>query len=242
MKNAVWHHAFVLHRRPYRETSYLIDFFTLEQGKVSAVAKGVRNSKGDKKSLLQPFQQIRVQFSGKSELKNLNQTEAFQPALPLTAQALFCGMYVNEVMNRVMPVGLASETLYEAYTEALGNLLTSPDIELSLRQFELALLEDMGQLGSFTEVGDSGAPVRENAGYGWLSEVGIAEAARCPGMPAIPGYALLALAQGEWTPAAKKAAKLINREALKPLLGSKPLKSRELFIRMQPPSGRKVSQ
>lgn len=233
MKNALWYHAFVLHRRPYRETSYLIDFFTREQGKVNAVAKGVRNSKGDKKSLLQPFQQIRVQFSGKSELKNLTQTEAFQPALALTAQALFCGMYVNEVVNRVMPVGLASESLYEAYTQALVNLLSGADRELALRQFELALLEDMGQLSSFSEVGDTGAPVVQNAAYGWLPEVGIAEAARCPGMPAIPGYALLALAQGDWTPAAKKAAKLINREALKPLLGSKPLKSRELFIRMQ---------
>ena len=43
--------GFVLHRRSYRETSYLTDLFTLELGKVSAVARGVRGNKGDKKSL-----------------------------------------------------------------------------------------------------------------------------------------------------------------------------------------------
>jgi len=51
--NNGWLNAYVLHRRPYRETSYIVDFFTLEEGRVSAVAKGVKNSKSDKKSLLQ---------------------------------------------------------------------------------------------------------------------------------------------------------------------------------------------
>ncbi|MDU0354167.1 recombination protein O N-terminal domain-containing protein [Paraglaciecola aquimarina] len=41
--------GFLLHRREYRETSYLTDFFTAELGKISAVVKGVRGSKGDKK-------------------------------------------------------------------------------------------------------------------------------------------------------------------------------------------------
>ena len=49
--NNEWLTAFVLHRRPYRETSYIVDFFTLQEGKISAVAKGVKNSKSDRKSL-----------------------------------------------------------------------------------------------------------------------------------------------------------------------------------------------
>ncbi|MEC8417605.1 MAG: recombination protein O N-terminal domain-containing protein, partial [Pseudomonadota bacterium] len=49
--NDEWLNAYVLHRRPYRETSYIVDFFTLEEGRISAVAKGVKNSKSDKKSL-----------------------------------------------------------------------------------------------------------------------------------------------------------------------------------------------
>ena len=107
--NNEWLNAYVLHRRPYRETSYIVDFFTLEEGRVSAVAKGVKNSKSDKKSLLQPFQHLRLQLSGKSELKNLRHVESVSPSINLVGTALFCAMYVNELTNRVMPAGLASD-------------------------------------------------------------------------------------------------------------------------------------
>ena len=36
--------AYVLHGRPYRDTSLLVDFFTLEHGKVSAVVRGRQTS------------------------------------------------------------------------------------------------------------------------------------------------------------------------------------------------------
>ena len=229
MKPASWQHTYVLHRRPYRETSYLVDLFTRESGKMSVVARGVRNSKGDKKSLLQPFQQIRVQYSGKSDLKNLNQTESFLAAVPLSGQALFCGMYLNELVNRIMPVGLASEKVFDSYTEALMQLASGDDIELPLRQFEFAVLDDMGQLGDFTVCGSDGDPVVAEGMYGWAQEEGVVQVKPGPSARGIPGFALLSLAAGDWTPAAKKAAKIINREALKPLLGNKPLKSRELF-------------
>ena len=107
MKPATWQHTYVLHRRPYRETSYLVDLFTRESGKMSVVARGVRNSKGDKKSLLQPFQQIRVQYSGKSDLKNLNQTESFLAAVPLSGQALFCGMYLMRKLRCTLQKNLS---------------------------------------------------------------------------------------------------------------------------------------
>ena len=117
--NNEWLNAYVLHRRPYRETSYIVDFFTLEEGRVSAVAKGVKNSKSDKKSLLQPFQHLRLQLSGKSELKNLRHVESVSPSINLVGTALFCAMYVNELTNRVMPAGLASDGVHNAYENAL---------------------------------------------------------------------------------------------------------------------------
>lgn len=234
MKPANWQHTYVLHRRPYRETSYLVDLFTRESGKMSVVARGVRNSKGDKKSLLQPFQQIRIQFSGKSELKNLTQTESFLAAIPLIGQALFCGMYANELLNRVMPAGLASESLFDSYTETLMALASGEDIELPLRQFEFAILDEMGLLSDFAACGNEGDPVTPDRLYGWAQDEGIVPLQPGTSARGIPGFALLALASGEWTPAAKKAAKIINREALKPLLGNKPLKSRELFVAKPP--------
>ena len=232
--NNEWLNAYVLHRRPYRETSYIVDFFTLEEGRVSAVAKGVKNSKSDKKSLLQPFQHLRLQLSGKSELKNLRHVESVSPSINLVGTALFCAMYVNELTNRVMPAGLASDGVHNAYENALLSLRDESDIEVTLRQFEFALLDEMGLLPDFTTDVEYELPIEETGSYHFQIDAGFVrlpdDMAGPPGMRGFPGQALLSLSQGEFTPLSKKVAKVLCRDLLKPLIGDKPLKSRELFM------------
>ncbi len=213
--NNEWLNAYVLHRRPYRETSYIVDFFTLEEGRVSAVAKGVKNSKSDKKSLLQPFQHLRLQLSGKSELKNLRHVESVAPSINLVGTALFCAMYVNELTNRVMPAGLASDGVHNAYENALLSLRDESDIEVTTDvEYEL--------------------PIEETGSYHFQIDAGFVrlpdDMAGPRGMRGFPGQALLSLSQGEFTPLSKKVAKVLCRDLLKPLIGDKPLKSRELFM------------
>ncbi|GGW80823.1 DNA repair protein RecO [Alteromonas halophila] len=229
MTHPSWLQAFVLHRRAYRETSYLIDFFTLEAGKVSAVAKGVRSVKSDRKSLLQPFQSLRIQLRGKTDLKNLTQVESLTPAIALTGNALFCGMYVNELTNRIMPAGLESEVMFTAYTKALQNLAYQNDKELALRTFEFALLEEMGLMPEWGIEARTQTPVIANQWYRYASDEGMVAAIESePG--SIRGDILLALAQGEWHGDSQRAAKKLSRQILLPLLGARPLKSRELFV------------
>ena len=228
--NTEWLNAYVLHRRPYRETSYIVDFFTLEEGKVSAVAKGVKNSKSDKKSLLQPFQQLRLQLSGKSDLKNLRHVESVRPSVSLTGNALFCAMYLNELTNRVMPAELASDGVFYAYTDALTALRDVSDVEATLRKFEFALLDEMGLLPDFTFDVEYELPIVANERYNFQPDAGFIKLPRnYTVIKGIPGEALLALSEGAFTPLSKKVAKVLCRELLKPLIGDKPLKSRELF-------------
>ncbi|WP_032096318.1 MULTISPECIES: DNA repair protein RecO [unclassified Alteromonas] len=233
--NNEWLTAYVLHRRPYRETSYIVDFFTLEEGRVSAVAKGVKNSKSDKKSLLQPFQALRLQLSGKSELKNLRHVESTAPSIILPGTTLFCAMYVNELCNRIMPIGLASDLVFEAYQDALASLSEQGDVEITLRQFEFAILDEMGLLPDFTLDVEYELPVEVSRQYNFQAEAGFVvipeDALHLKGFP---GEALLDLAQGEFTPLSKRVAKVLCRDLLRPLIGDKPLKSRELFSRMAP--------
>ena len=47
--------GFVLHRRPYSETSLLVDLFTEETGRLTVIAKGARAKRSAWKSVLQPF-------------------------------------------------------------------------------------------------------------------------------------------------------------------------------------------
>lgn len=227
--NDEWLTAFVLHRRPYRETSYIVDFFTLEEGRVSAVAKGVKNSKSDKKSLLQPFQALRLQLAGKSELKNLRHVENTAASLIFPGKALFCAMYVNELVNRIMPSGLSSDGLFHAYTTALTALSSSSDLELTLREFEFSLLEEMGLLPDFTFDLQNDEPIVETTTYYLHPELGFYATPDGRQARGFPGAALLGLARGEFDDVGKKVAKVLCRDLLKPLIGDKPLKSRELF-------------
>lgn len=50
-----WQRAFVLHSRPWSETSLMLDVFTEESGRVRLVAKGARSKRSTLKGALQPF-------------------------------------------------------------------------------------------------------------------------------------------------------------------------------------------
>lgn len=222
--------GFLLHRRSYRETSYLTDLFTLELGKVSAVAKGVRGNKSDKKSLLQSFQPLLLSVSGKHELRNLNQLESVGSMLHLVGHQLFSAMYLNELLNRLLPKEVPHPELFVAYQQSLNWLASGGDIEPCLRQFELLLLEDMGYGIDLTQEYENGQPVASNVDYCLVLENGIKRIDHmAQGTNRFSGEALLQVSNNVWTPSSLQCAKRITRMALSPLLGHKPLKSRELF-------------
>lgn len=230
MTLGVWLHCFVLNRRAYRETSLMIDCFTRELGKVRVIAKGVRNSKSDKKSLLQPFQSLSVQLRGRAELKNLSAVEGEAPAIALKGNALFCGMYVNELINRLLPAELPSEGLFDIYHDTLLSLCESEDIEICLRQFEFTLLSEMGVMPVLSQDGRTGEGVIPSASYRYIEGEGLVFCSAHATHSSIKGANLLELEQGIWNAETRVAAKLLNRQVLAPLIGDKPLKSRSLFV------------
>ena len=227
--------GFLLHRRLYRETSYLTDLFTLELGKVSAVARGVRGNKGDKKSLLQAFQPLLLTISGKHELRYLNQLEATGSMLQLVGHQLFSAMYLNELLNRVLPKEVPHPEIFLSYQQSLKWLAAGGDIEPCLREFELLLLEDMGYGIDLTQEYATGQTVELDVDYCLVPENGMqridahAQGTDPKGNNRFSGAALLQVSNHVWTANSLQCAKRITRMALLPLLGRKPLKSRELF-------------
>lgn len=94
--------AYVLHRIPFQNTSFIVDFFTVDYGRVRAVAKGARGAKSRSRSILQPFQPLLISLSGRSDLKTLTGVEPMHEALRLEATRLFSGLYVNELLARLL--------------------------------------------------------------------------------------------------------------------------------------------
>jgi DNA repair protein RecO (recombination protein O) len=239
MQNRQQLSGYVLHKRAYRETSALIDFFSLEMGRVSAVAKGVRgNSRSDRKSLLQPFQKLDFELSGRSQLKNLGRVDALHSAINVKQTGLYCALYINEILSRALPEAEPIADVFEHYEKTLSRLAGVTNNELStfepiLREFELTLLLSLGYLPDFTYEANTGDTIKPALHYGFNPQTGFSE---CLALTkhAIKGEHIIAIAQGnygdEGQTVIKQVAKYVCRIALVEVIGVKPIKSRELFL------------
>lgn len=217
--------AFVLHSRPYKETSALVDFLTPE-GRLRAVLRGARGKAG---SLARPFLALELELRGHGELKTVARLETAGIPHLLGGDALFSGLYLNELLVRLLPAEDPHPQLFVHYAATLAALAAGRPLEPLLRAFEWRLLDDLGY-GFALDRDCQGQPVDPGALYQWLPEIGFQSIAQLqPGL--FHGRELLALAAAAWEePGALAAAKRLMRQALAPHLGGRPLASRELFI------------
>src|SRR5476649_1411082 len=94
--------AFILHHRPYRETSVLLELFTLEYGRITALARGVRQTRSRLKPLLQLFVPLLISWQGKGELVTLTAAESNGYPNRLLGTGLLNGLYLNELLVRIL--------------------------------------------------------------------------------------------------------------------------------------------
>ncbi|RLQ21502.1 DNA repair protein RecO [Seongchinamella sediminis] len=233
--------AYILHRRPYRDSSLILEVFCAEHGRLSLVSKGARRRSrgGSSSALLQPFVPLLLSFSGRSEMKTLTQLEAAGPPFALRGERLFSGMYLNELLVRLLHRHDPHPRLFARYGNALAELSAEGGIEATLRRFELGLLDELGYHLSLAEDGLSGEGLEPGGWYHYEPDHGLV-----PGMPgtdpARPAYAgadLLALARGEFDGPASATARRLLRQVLALHLGDAPLKSRDLFRGRHPGAG-----
>lgn len=224
--------AYILHTRPYRDTSLLIDLLTPDFGRITAVARGVRKAKTPKRQLLNPFSRLLVCWQGKTDMKLLTGFEADNHYLTLKGNHLYSAFYLNELLVRLLPEMDRHNGLFYAYEQSLDALQQELDIEPLLRGFEFRLLEELGYALDFTQDVRNGCAIDTQGFYECHIQEGFYAAA--PDIPEsflLKGEWLLDIAAGNYaSPATRQAAKQLARRMLKPLLGSKPLHSRELFI------------
>lgn len=187
--------AFVLHARPYRETSLLLECLTLEFGRIGAVARGVRREKARlQRSQLEPFQRLSLDLLLKGELATLQGAEAVGPALRLEGQAGLAGLYVNELVVRLTGRQDPMPLLFDAYATLLQRLASSESQAWSLRRFERDLLEVCGYGLQLEFEGESGEPIEADRHYRYHAESG-ASPCRADVPHALRGGDLLALSQ-----------------------------------------------
>ncbi|TQV84054.1 DNA repair protein RecO [Exilibacterium tricleocarpae] len=225
--------AYVLHSRPYRDSSLIVTLFSRDAGRIAGVVRGGRGARRRTGQHWQPFIPLLVSFQGGGGLKTFTAVEAQSPGWSLQGRVLYSGFYLNELLMRLVPEDDPHPGIYSAYQDFLAAVHGDAAVlEPQLRQFEFALLEELGYAVPFETEAESGAPLETQCHYRFVPERGflaLPEGARVT-QDCFIGEVLIGISQRQFQiDAVRRTAKRLTRLALKPLLGNKPLKSREFF-------------
>jgi len=253
--------AYLLHYKPFRDTSIIADVFTLSRGKMSVIARGARSARSKTRALYQPFRPLLISWTGDRELKTLTDIEESGPAHPFDNTALACAYYLNELLLRLLEKEHPVPEMFAHYALALAQLEVPEKIEETLRRFELHLLDTLGVLPHFATCTMDNQPVSADGHYHFYPARGLAveHSAHSPTAesfvkeprPAdlgwhadgvtkdqhveISGRGLLALATWDIADADVLCeVKPLMRRLLRVHLGDRPLNSRELFNTLAP--------
>ncbi|CCQ10746.1 DNA recombination and repair protein RecO [Pseudoalteromonas luteoviolacea B = ATCC 29581] len=217
--------AYLLHRRPVSDSSVMLNVVVEGIGHIKMLAriKGKQHLKQN--AQLQPFTPLLCRFTGRHEVKYLNQFELLDAYKPDHGKRLYCGFYLNELSYRLMPINEPLDDAFSLYELHLKRLCDNEEVEVILRNYEFELLNLLG-FGIEFDVDATGQPIKPALHYGYLSEVGFV-----PEQGFYQGKVLMDIAANDFSDVkTRQQAKLLSRQVLRPLLGYKELKSRELFI------------
>lgn len=224
--------AFILHRRPYRETSLLLDTFTRDHGRLGLIAKGIRKKNSNKSELLQPYQRLMIAWTGKSDLMTLTDVEADNTAYTLTKDRLLTGFYLNELIIRVLHQHEAHPELFDIYDQTL-NLISNDQAneQAVVRIFEKRLLDSVGYGLVLDHDIDTGLKIDPDILYYYQADRGPSSVMPdIPDFKKISGKTLIELDNEEiMSSEILHEAKSLMRYILQKHTGSKPLQSRELY-------------
>ncbi len=228
--------VFLLHARPFRNSSLLVELFSKKHGCLSVVANSARGPKSRYKGVLQPFRQLLVAWSGKRELKSLGAVELMGMPIGLQGTRLFCGYYLNELLVHLLAKDDPYERLFECYHQALLGLADQAQpMERVLRQFEKQLLVELGYGVMFDHEAGSGRPIEVDQHYSLIADRGFVPvtSGQADQPMAFLGEHLLAIAKDDWSEiAVMQSAKKILRYLIHCHMGGKPIHSRELIKAM----------
>ncbi len=223
-------HAYLLHSRPFKESSVIASFMTDTDGRVDCIARSVRGKIGKKNKPIIPFCLYELAWVGKGELKSLQHFEAVNPPPTLLGAHLFCGLYLNELLYHLLPAMDVEPQWMSLYSHAIAQLTVQENPEPTLRAFEMAMLEHLGYGIDFHRDA-AGMPLEFDGYYQFLPEQGLVRVSHGAEVGTGLGGEFIAMGLRDFSAVeVRKLAKQTMRTALAVCLGRKKIHSRDLFL------------
>ena len=221
--------CFLLHQRSYGETSIIVDVFTKNSGKMSLIAKGAKKPKSKFFGYLAPFHKLNVTFSGRSELKTLTSIDRNLSDNSFSMTKIsYSLLYINELLIKLLPKDAKHEELFLLYENFLKDVDTN-NLEVTLRNFELDLLEMLGYGFDYDVDIDFNEPIDPESGYTFVSERGFRKSKNAD----ISGKDITNIKNRKLDKVPLKYLKEITTKAISTCLDGRDLSSRKIFKKIR---------
>jgi DNA repair protein RecO (recombination protein O) len=111
--------AYVLHRYDWSESSLILEVFTRHRGRTALVAKGAKRPSSNFRPVLLPLQPLHLSWtqsaSDSAEIHPLKGAEWVGGHTMPTGEALLSGLYLNELLMRLLARDDAHSLLFDHY-------------------------------------------------------------------------------------------------------------------------------
>jgi DNA repair protein RecO (recombination protein O) len=218
--------GYVLHHRPWRDSSRIVEVLTREHGRLTLFARGVRAPGAKLGPLLQPFQPLLLSWSGRGEAPSLTGAERAGHAAPLPHRCLLAAFYLNELLLRLTTRHDPQPELFDRYRGVLEELRAGAPLAPCLRLFEKRLLQLLGYGLDLATEAHSGKRIEPQGYYHFRPGEGLVPT-RVRERRALAGSSLLALERETLSSTRELAdARRVLAAALGECLEGRPLATR----------------
>ncbi|MCH7821579.1 MAG: DNA repair protein RecO [Proteobacteria bacterium] len=223
--------AFILHHRPFRDSSQILDVISHDHGKLALVARGSRGAKSRLRGVLRPFMPLSMSWVQRSDLGTLTGAEIRGAPISLSGDALLSGFYVNELLLHLLHRHDPQPGIFDIYGETIQTLAATENVAACLRQFEIELLRQVGYAVILDHEFDSQEALKPAQNYEYRFEQGPVAVNRSDGALVFSGAQLLAIGELHFDePDVLRAANRLLRALIAFHLGGKELKSRKVLV------------
>lgn len=164
--------GYALRTRPLGEADLIVDFYTLEHGRVRAVAKSARRIKSRFGSAFEPFTRSRIVYfqRDKDDLGRVSSCELERSYFEVLGQPeeATLAAYLAELVIGFAPEHDASPTLYRLIGACLDSVEVGNNPEVLMRYFEVWILRLSGLLPGLDQCSNCGQELGSDI---WISDV-----------------------------------------------------------------------
>ncbi|MBT8087197.1 MAG: DNA repair protein RecO [Gammaproteobacteria bacterium] len=225
--------AYILHHRPFRDSSQILDLVTRDYGKVALVSRGSRSAKSRLAGVLRPFLPLSVSWVARSDLGTLTGAESAGLPVGLRGDEMLAAYYTNELILNFLHRHDPQPEIFALYGETLRALGASAETAVCLRSFEIELLGLLGYALNLEFESGTRQPLRAGQPYEYRQEQGAVPVTRSSGPMIFDGGVLEQIRSRQFgEPEVLAAASRLMREVISHHLGGRELQSRKVLLEL----------